>query len=371
MSSSIRIAQVCPTYYPYYGGIETYVRHISEKLALRGLNVEVLTTDPSGSLPVQEVLNGVLVKRFSCIAPGEAYYYSGGLKTYLAKHSAEYDVVHVHSYHAFPALLAAWTKSKNKLVFSPHYHGTGHTICRSILHVPYRYVARVIFRKSDAVVCASRSEEALLERDFPVVIGKTRVIQHGLDVGRSSPPRESHDGKVILYVGRLEHYKGVQYLLRAMPRMPWVSRLEIVGVGPYERTLVKLAEELGIGKRVIFLGNVSHSRLKALYRNADAFSLLSAHEAFGLTVMEALAEGTPVVVSRASALVEWIDNKSCFGIDFPIQVDELAELLSKASSSRASGLAFPSWDEAASKLCEVYSSVVASRSRGPESGGIV
>jgi glycosyltransferase involved in cell wall biosynthesis len=61
----MRIAQVCPRYYPYIGGIETHVKEISERLMMRNFEVEVLTTDPSGKLPKEEIINCIKVRRFS------------------------------------------------------------------------------------------------------------------------------------------------------------------------------------------------------------------------------------------------------------------------------------------------------------------
>ena len=89
----MKIAQVCPRYHPYIGGVETHVKEVSERLAKRGHEVEVLTTDPRGDLPKQEIIDGVIVRRFKSWAPGEAYYFSGALKRYLTENSRSYDVV--------------------------------------------------------------------------------------------------------------------------------------------------------------------------------------------------------------------------------------------------------------------------------------
>lgn len=117
----MKIAQVCQRHHPFIGGVETHVEAISRKLVKRGFEIEVLTTDPHGTLPKEEEKDGVNVKRFKSWAPGESYFFSRGLKRYLSRNSKYYDIVHVHNYGAFPALYAAQTKGKNKLVFTPHY----------------------------------------------------------------------------------------------------------------------------------------------------------------------------------------------------------------------------------------------------------
>ena len=115
----MRLAQVRPRYYPFIGGVETYVTEISERLVKRGFDVEVLTTDPIGRLPSEEIINSVKVKRFKSWAPNENYHFSGTLKKYLLKHADNYEVVHAHSYHDFPALYASQATGLKKFFFSP------------------------------------------------------------------------------------------------------------------------------------------------------------------------------------------------------------------------------------------------------------
>jgi len=156
----MRIAKVCPLYYPNTGGVETRVGMISERLPQEGLDLEVLTCDPSGRLPKEEIINGVKVRRFKSWAPNESYYFSSSLRRYLLRCRANYDLVDAHCYHALPALYAAQTKGKHKLVFAPHYHGAGHTFFRNLLHIPYKFFGNKIFEKADRVVCVSKYEES-------------------------------------------------------------------------------------------------------------------------------------------------------------------------------------------------------------------
>jgi len=69
------------------------------------------------------------------------------------KNSESFDIVHAHSYHAFPALYAAQAKSKNKFIFTPHFHGRGHSLLRSLLHIPYKIFGKTIFPKADKIIC--------------------------------------------------------------------------------------------------------------------------------------------------------------------------------------------------------------------------
>ena len=353
----MKIAQICPRYYPHIGGVETLVKEISERLAKRGCEIEVLTTDPSGSLPKEEQINGVRVKRFKSWAPSEAYYFSRTLKRYLAENSENYDVVHAHSYHAFPALYAAQTKGKNKLIFTPHYHGTEHTFFRSLLHIPYKYVAKKIFEEADRIVCVSDYEKSLIMEKFKVSDRKVKVIPNGVNLREFEglAKRKESNNKSILYVGRLEKYKGVDYLVKAFQRLDKDMHLEVVGKGPHKKALLKLVSKLGISNRVRFYEDLSKEELLQKYAKADLFVLLSKYEAFGISVAEALASGTPCIVANTSALKEWVDNQNCFGIDYPVDIDELARMISEVGKKRVvNALDLLSWDEVAEELVELY-----------------
>jgi glycosyltransferase involved in cell wall biosynthesis len=350
----MKILQVCPRYYPYIGGVEEHVRNISERLAKK-YEVSVFTTDPSGKLPKEEVINGVYVRRFKSWAPNEAYYFSRQLKKYLMKNSESYDVVHAHNYHAFPALYAAQAKGRNRLVFTPHYHGTGHTFFRSLLHIPYRYLGKKIFEKAEKIVCVSKYEKKLISNHFGVNEEKVMVIPNGVNLEEFKVLEKRKKGyRTILYVGRLEKYKGIQYLIRVLPRLCNDMVLEIVGKGSYKKSLVKLAGKLGVEDRVKFFQDLPRAELLQKYADADLFVLLSVHEAYGISIAEALASGTPCIVAKTSALKEWIDDTNCFGIDFPINLSQLKNLINNVIGKDLQKLKIPDWNETTEKLLNLY-----------------
>lgn len=352
------IAQVCPTYYPYIGGVETQVKEICERLVKRNFEIEILTTDPSGKLPKEEIINGVMIKRFNSWAPSEAYYFSSDLRRYLMENSNNYDLLHAHNYHAFPALYTAYAKRKNNLVFTPHYHGVGHTLLRSLLHIPYKYIAKNIFDKADRIICVSNYEKSLIMKKLKVDEKKVEVIPNGINPeefeGVEKKRKDNH--KTILYVGRLEKYKGIDYLIEMLPKLDKDIHLEIVGKGLYKRFLLKLMNRLGVTDRVRFYQDLSREELLQKYVDADLFVLLSKYEAFGISVIEALASGTPCIVANTSALKEWIDERNCFGTDYPIKINELTTLINKIIGThiQLEGLKLPTWDEVVDKLTRVY-----------------
>lgn len=112
----MKVLQVCPRYYPYLGGLETHVQEISERLVKKGFEVEVITTDPSGSLQKEEEVNEVLIRRFRSFAPKDLYYFSSQLLLFLR--NANSDIIHGHGYNAFPMFACAVAR-KAKNVFDP------------------------------------------------------------------------------------------------------------------------------------------------------------------------------------------------------------------------------------------------------------
>ncbi len=360
----MKIAQISPRYYPSIGGVESHVQAISERLIRRGFDVGILTTDPSGHLPEEETINGVGVLRFKSWAPTNAYYFSRDLRTYLLKNSPRYEIIHAHSYHAMPALYASQSKAGNKSVFTPHYHGTGHTPFRRLLHVPWKYYARQIFKKSDLIISVSTFERDLLIKNFDLEPSKVALLPDGLNLqefeatydDKATSPQSTFR---ILCVSRLEKYKGIQYLLRCLATMESNFVLDVVGSGPYKRTLQREAVKLGVSNRVQFSEGLSREEIMARYRSASVFVLLSKYEAFGIVVAEALASRVPCIVSRTSALAEWIDNESCFGIDYPINLQKLADLVAKVARFRPirrNGIM--DWNEVADKTAQLYNALV-------------
>ena len=346
----MKIVQVCPRYYPDIGGVETHVQEISERLASRGFEVEVLCTDPTGKRRDTEVINGVSVRRFRSFAPNNAFFFAPQIYSHLKRVNC--DLIHAHSYHALPAFFAAMAKDDRRFVFTPHYHGRGHTRARNFLLKPYKFLGSKIFESADKVIFDSLYERSLAERDFNIPPQKTDRIMCGINLSEFQGGRRERDAQKILYVGRLEEYKGVQHIIEALPSLR-DYRLVIVGQGPYEDELKNLAKDLAVGDRVEWLKNLSREDLLDHYRSAGVFVMLSSFEAFGITVAEALASGTPCIVATGSALEEFVDGKACLGIKRPINIKELVEKIEELSGEKVSGSdllseKIKSWDEVAS-----------------------
>jgi 1,2-diacylglycerol 3-alpha-glucosyltransferase len=127
-----------------------------------------------------------------------------------------------------------------------------------------------------------------------------------------------------------------------------------VGHGPYKKKLLKLATELEVGNRIEFYQDLPREELLHRYANADLFIMPSKHEAFSIAVAEALAAKTPCIVANASALKEWVDNENCFGIDYPIEIEELAQLIDKVMGKKVGDVRLWDWEEVVAEVIKIY-----------------
>ena len=361
----MRIAYIAPRYAPYVGGIETHVAHLARRAAQQGHAVEVLTQETDPSLPTQEEVDGVTVRRFHAAVPAHNYTFAPGLWAYLARRGHRYDILHAHNYHALPSLGAVLPRH-HALVFTPHYHGTGHSAFRSLLHVPYRLAGRLIFRRSRRVICMSDAEASVVCRHFPQVSDRVIVIPNGVDVAalRTAQPY-SRDGSVILSVGRLEEYKNVHRIVQALTHLDDTFTLVVIGGGPARRSLEALVERLGLQGRVTFLGWVDDGTLHRWFRTASVYTSMSSHEAFGITVREALAAGTGVVASdipahRDAMAVAGPDTVSLVPLDAcPTSVARAFRKTCTQTQDGTKLVHIASWDVVAEQTLQVYPALVA------------
>lgn len=346
----MNIIQVCPRYFPDIGGVETHVQEISERLLRQGYHVEVVCTDPRGVHPEQDCINGVQVRRFRSFAPNDAYYFAPMMVSYLKK--CEGSVLHAHGYHAFPALFASMAVQSKRFIFTPHYHGRGHTPLRNTLLKCYDPCGRTIFNRADRIICVSGYEKQLITKKFCLSGEKIVIIPNGLNLSEFTKVTRQKNPHMLLHVGRIEKYKGIQHILEALPKIPEYI-LTLVGKGPFEPELRRLAAIQGIADRIIWKKDLSRQELIQEYASAGVFISLSSFEAYGITVAEALVGGLQVVVNRNGALQEFVDGETCVGID--PSAENLVEAIRSLKPATGYRKRILDWDEVVEKIIQTYS----------------
>ena len=400
-SQALRLALVSPRFSPAVGGLETHVLELGRRLAARGVDVEVLTQTDDPALPAVERLAGVTVRRFPVVVPSTNFAVALGLPRFLARQRARYDLVHVHNYHALPALGGALLAGDRPVVFTPHYHGTGHSPLRAALHRPYRLAGRRLFDRADHVVCVSQAEAELVGRHFPEAVAKITVVPNGVDAaaietavpypsdarrrvpatrGAVAPARDRE--RLVLSVGRLEAYKNVDAVVRALGELDDSYRLVVVGDGPAAARL-RASVAPALVDRVQFVGRIDRASLCRWYRTAAVYVNASDHEAFGIGALEALAGGAAVVLSDIPAHREVAERYAGARgrlVDRPCEPPRLAAAIRAAAQRREAAvpdhagpgeaavpdhagpgeaaLLLPTWDEVADRTLDLYLSAL-------------
>ena len=356
----MRIALVSPGYPPAPGGVEVVVAHTARALVRAGASVEVLAQERGHGLPAVAEDDGVVVRRFPSLTR-EPYPIAPGLWRQLRRHRARYDIVHGHNYHCVAAVGAALTLNARldgtRFVFSPHYHGGGHTAVSSLLHHGYRPFGRMAFARAAAVVCVSAAEAELVAAHFGPVAPKIAIVPNAVD-GAAIAAAEPWPAQppTVLSVGRLERYKRVDRLLAAFDLVPAPAQLVVIGDGADRERLEKAAAALDARARIRFLGRVDDLALARWLRTAGVLCSLSEHEAFGLAPAEAAAAGAALVLSDIPAHAELATRAHARLVGPGDDDARIARALTSALEPgpnrwRATAT---SWDDAAASLIGVY-----------------
>ena len=353
---SLGVAVVAPAFPPARGGIETHVQELVGHLADLGHHLTVFA--PHRGAPESENLaEGVTLHRFSSVTGSNRYPWAPRLTPSLraATKSGEYDLVHVHGYHAAAALAALSVPQEVPVVFTPHFHGTGHTAVARAMHVVHRPLGRRLIERAARIICVSEAEATILVQRFHGASGRVHVIPNGV---RERPtPRRERSATTLVTVSRLERYKRVDRVVEALTDLPgW--RLFVVGEGPEKEALARLVERRGLADRVVLAGAVGDNVLDAILGQAGVFLSLSEHEASGIGVLEALASGLPVVASDIPAHAEIArivpGRMRLVGSDLPPA--GVAELV-RVAARQPTGQGLPdrfSWAEVAAATEDLY-----------------
>lgn len=357
----MRILEVTPGYCPTIGGVERYVQAISERLAACGHQVTVATMQPAGQSMPDETLAGVQIRRFAAVGPGDAYRVPLGLLQYLRSGRNNWDIVHVHNYHAALIPLVALAGVR-PFVVSTYLNDAPHSAAAQLLHVPYTLIGRRAVGQAEAVICLTEAERARVEARLAVAASRSLVIPCGVsDALLETHHRpDQHDPHLLLAVSRLHAYKRVEDAISIVHTLGAPYRLAVVGDGPHHAALLAHARALQITDRVQFVGKVDDLTLLEWYRRAGVVLAMSQAEAFGMTVLEGVTTGCQVVCRDIPAFRD-------LAAHFPGQITVVADVAQGAAAVRAAKtrtLVAPAditaftWDAVTERTLDVYHSVV-------------
>jgi len=344
---------------PYHrGGIERVVGELAQRLSLDyDADVHVW----SGTLGHARTCDWKGVQLRTYRTSKRAAYASLRMFMDLKRFARDFDVVHAHGSSTLIPLVAALTAGRTPLVISPHFHPqASNQLLGTIKPFYERVVDRYTLDKANKVICVSETETDMIRRRFAIT-DKVVTIYNGVNADeiRSAKPYD-FDGTLVLYVGRLERYKNIHRVVEAFAHLPNRFVFYIVGEGPYKSQLEALVHHCGLSERVKLLGACTDTELYRCMRTSALLVNLSEIEAFGITVLEALAAGTPALVNAKLGLYELARRFDRAVFSIPVGAISARELAKTIHDVAGTDIGFVDlndfrWDRIAAQTFNAYS----------------
>src|SRR6266849_926908 len=247
MRNTLNVLMVTPRYFPYIGGIETYVYEVGRRLVRNGINITLLTT-VAHSFPAPQLnedrSEGMHIIRVQAWPPERDYNIAPEIYSIIK--SGEWDVVHCQGYHTFVPLLAMLAAKKAKIPYIVSFLSGGDSSrLRKVIRGVQRMLLRPLLAEANRLIGLSRWEAEFFRKRLHLPSEQFIVISCGANhlPELTDCVERTKDSTLIVSVGRLERYKGHQRIITALPKIqeqiPDVQ-LRIVGLGPYESALREL-----------------------------------------------------------------------------------------------------------------------------------
>jgi glycosyltransferase involved in cell wall biosynthesis len=397
----VKVLQVIGSLSPRDGGPSTTLPQMCSALAKRGHHVEVATTNLDGKsvldVPLGEPLlaDGFTTTYYPAQHP-RSYGTSFPMAAMIRKRIADFDVVHVHSLYLFHTLVASAVCRRRGVPYVIRPHGTLDPYHRSI-HRGRKAVYELLVERRNLASAAAIHYTSERERTFAERAGIRTpgyVIPHGIDTSVFDDPDrtdaleqllpEGTRPLLITYVGRLTEKKGLDVLCQAFARVCSIEpTARLVIAGPDDEglgiELRRWVDECGIGDRVSMPGIVTGPAKVDLLQRSDVFVLPSRDENFAVSVAEALAARTAVVVTPGVAIHGDIETA-----DAGLVVDRNVEAVSEAvvrllgdrilrrrlgENGRSLVAHLYSWDRISEQLEDMYVAMVNQNGSPKASGG--
>ncbi|MFW5680303.1 MAG: glycosyltransferase [Pseudomonadota bacterium] len=345
----MRILNVLSNLAPSYGGPVQVAREMTARLAARGHEVSIYTTNldyPRGvrdvplNRPVEE--NGVTIRYFP--VEWTPMFVSLGLGRALARDVPSFDIVHVHGVYRYPQVIAGMMARRHRVPYLVRTYGSltpfmYHKNERKLPKRIYEHLFMYRLLNRAAAIHYTTREEAE-QMAFLKLRAPRLVVSNGVEAARYHRPdlagafraRHGLEGRlIVLHYGRITMKKGLDILVPAFARlrqavpdaMLVLAGADNEGFGTKVRGWIAAH---GLEANVLFTGLLHGDEALAALTDADIFALASYTENFGISVVEAMAAGRPVLISDQVNIWREIDAAGA-GIVVPCDVDRCGEAL--------------------------------------------
>ncbi|MEM1326461.1 MAG: glycosyltransferase [Bacteroidota bacterium] len=365
----MKILHIIPSYKPayIYGGTITAVAMLCESQARLGATVHVFTTTANGTAELPEgeqEIEGVQVHYFPRITKDHTHF-SPKLLRQLRQKVHDYDAVHIHSWWNMVTIPALWICRQKGVrpLFSPHGMLGSYSLqnesgkAKQLFH---KWFGQSLLQQS--ILHATAPQEAE-EGQVLIPNWQTVVIPNIVELPERIESQQAvNELFAIVFLSRIHHKKGLEYLLKALSKVNFLFRLQIAGGGEadYIESLKQLSMELKIDEQVEWMGWLNGTEKYQFLQQADLCALTSYNENFAMVVIESLAMGTPVLLSNQVGLSEYVEAND-LGWIVSQEVDKIAAVLNEIQQDssqlqqireRAADVVY--WDFASERLAERY-----------------
>ena len=334
----MKVLHIIPSVASVRGGPSQAVIEIVSALRSQGIDAEIATTNDNGKnlldVPLYKLTDqlaeygNIPIRFFPRFSPNlnavREFAFSGALTTWLWRHIAEYDLVHVHaifSYASTIAMAIAWIR-KVPYINMPHGLLGEWPLQQSKLR---KQIYLNVIERSNLLHCQSLHFTALQEQEEFNQLGlniPSFILPHGVQVPILIPDAQSQLRislqitdccPLILFMSRIHPKKGLEYLISALGKLKEYNfALVIAGSGEsdYIQQLQDLLVTQGISDRTHLVGFVKGETKNLYLQGADLFTLTSYSENFGIAAIESLAAGTPVLITDGVAIAPMVQAQN-------------------------------------------------------------
>ena len=281
----------------------------------------------------------------------------------------QFDVIHAHDWLTYFAGIAAKRVSGKPLVVHMHateFDRSGENINRRVYAIE-----KAGMQAADRVIAVSELTRRIVIGKYGILADKVVTAHNAVRFGESeeAAPERAVKDKVVTFLGRITYQKGPDYFVEAAAKvLQRVSdvRFVMAGSGDLMNHVVRRVAQLGIADRFHFTGFLKGGEVQRMFRLSDVYVMPSVSEPFGISPLEAMRSGVPVIISRQSGVAEVLDY--AIKVNY-WDVDALADAIYGLLTYPALGRMFASkgleevtglkWTNAAAKIKTVYETVVA------------